>query len=85
MLRPINGRVTIRRDESATKQGSLYIPQKAQEKLYSGTVVAVADDVDEVKAGDRVIWGRYEEELYHIDGEQLCVVDAADIFGVIGG
>jgi chaperonin GroES len=92
-LRPLQDRVLIRRAEHEGKtSGGLIIPDTAQEKPMEGDVVAVGSGArDEggklqpldVKAGDRVLFGKWSGTEIKIDGEDLMIMKEADIMGVI--
>ena len=92
-LRPLQDRVLIRRVDPETKTiGGIFIPDTAQEKPMEGKVVAVGpgtrDDAGklhplDVKAGDRVLFGKWSGTEVKIDGEDLLIMKESDIFGVI--
>ncbi|MGY5808987.1 co-chaperone GroES [Rhizobium sp. LEGMi198b] len=92
-FRPLHDRVVIRRVESEEKtKGGIIIPDTAKEKPQEGAVVAVGPGVrDEngklapldVKAGDRVLFGKWSGNEIKIDGEDLLIVKEADILGVV--
>ena len=91
-IRPLHDRVIVKRiqEEERTK-GGLIIPDTAKEKPQEGTVVAVGpgrqDDgkvisVD-VKAGDRILFGKYGGTEIKLDGEEHLILREDDILGVI--
>ena len=92
-LRPLQDRVLIRLVEAEAKtSGGIIIPDTAQEKPTEGEVVAVgsgARDEDgklhplDVKAGDRVLFGKWSGTEIKLDGEDLMIMKEADIMGVI--
>ena len=92
-LRPLQDRVLIRRVEPETKtSGGIFIPDTAQEKPMEGEVVAVGPGArDEagalhpldVKAGDRVLFGKWSGTEVKLDGEDLMIMKEADIMGVL--
>ena len=92
-LRPLQDRVLIRRVEPEAKTaGGIFIPDTAQEKPMEGEVVAVGPGTrDEagklhpldVKAGDRVLFGKWSGTEIKLDGEDLMIMKEADIMGVI--
>ena len=92
-LRPLQDRVLIRRVEPEAKTaGGIFIPDTAQEKPMEGEVVAVgpgARDEDgklhplDVKPGDRVLFGKWSGTEIKLDGEDLMIMNEADIMGVI--
>ena len=92
-LRPLQDRVLIRRVEPEAKTtGGIFIPDTAQEKPTEGEVVAVGPGVrDEagklhpidVKAGDRVLFGKWSGTEVKLDGKELMIMKEADIMGVV--
>ena len=92
-LRPLQDRVLIRRIEQESKSsGGIIIPDTAQEKPGEGEIVAVGPGVrDEhgklqpldVKAGDRVLFGKWSGTEVKLDGEDLMIMKESDIMGVI--
>jgi chaperonin GroES len=93
MFTPLHDRVLVRRidgDEKTT--GGLIIPETAKEKPQEGQVVSVGagarDDAGariapEVKAGDRVLFGKWSGSEVKIDGETLMIMKESDILGII--
>ncbi|MFS4436981.1 co-chaperone GroES [Paracoccaceae bacterium GXU_MW_L88] len=91
---PLHDRVLVRRIESDEKTaGGLIIPDNAKEKPSEGEIVAVGkgaikengDRVEmEVKAGDRVLFGKWSGTEVKLDGEDLLIMKESDILGVIG-
>ncbi|WP_128891698.1 co-chaperone GroES [Erythrobacter sp. HKB08] len=92
-FRPLHDRVLVRRIEADQKTaGGIIIPDSAQEKPSEGEVVAVGegardDDGDrialDVKAGDRVLFGKWSGTEVKIDGEDLLIMKESDIMGII--
>ena len=92
-FRPLHDRVLVRRVESEEKtSGGLIIPDSAKEKPQEGEVVAVGagtrdDDGDrialDVKAGDRILFGKWSGTEVTVDGEELLIMKESDILGVI--
>ncbi len=90
---PLHDRVLVRRVESEEKTaGGLIIPDSAKEKPQEGEVVAVGagardDDgkrVDmDVKAGDKILFGKWSGTEITLDGEELLIMKESDIMGVI--
>ncbi len=93
-FRPLHDRVLVRRIEAEEKTaGGIIIPDSAQEKPAEGEIVSVGegardDDGDrialDVKAGDRVLFGKWSGSEVTIDGEELLIMKESDILGVIG-
>ena len=93
-FRPLHDRVLVRRIEADQKTaGGIIIPDSAQEKPSEGEIVAVgagAKNEDgkvsplDVKAGDRVLFGKWSGTEVKIDGEDLLIMKESDIMGIIG-
>jgi chaperonin GroES len=93
-FRPLHDRVVIRRLEGDEKtKGGIIIPDTAKEKPQEGEVVAVGPGArDEtgklqpldVKAGDRVLFGKWSGTEVKIDGQDLLIAKESDILGVVG-
>ena len=92
-FRPLHDRVLVRRvDAEAKTAGGIIIPDTAQEKPQEGEVVSVgsgtrADDGKvtplDVKAGDRILFGKWSGTEVKVDGEELLIMKESDILGVI--
>ena len=92
-FRPLHDRVVVRRIESEEKtKGGIIIPDTAKEKPMEGEVVAVGPGArDEkgtlialdVKAGDRILFGKWSGTEVKIDGEDLLIMKESDIMGVL--
>ncbi len=92
-LRPLHDRVVVRRTGAEEKtKGGIIIPDTAKEKPQEGEVVAVGPGVRDdngnvvgldVKAGDRVIFGKWSGTELVVDGEDVLVMKESDIIGVI--
>ncbi|WP_324829164.1 co-chaperone GroES [Qipengyuania zhejiangensis] len=93
-FRPLHDRVLVRRIEADQKTaGGIIIPDSAQEKPSEGEIVAIgsgskAEDGTvtplDVKAGDRVLFGKWSGTEVKIDGEDLLIMKEGDIMGIIG-
>jgi len=94
-FRPLHDRVVVRRVvEDAKSAGGIIIPDTAKEKPMQGKIVAVGpgarDDAGKVvpldlKAGDRVLFGKWSGTEVKIDGEDLLIMKESDILGVLEG
>ena len=92
-FRPMHDRVVVRRLDSEEKtKGGIIIPDTAKEKPSEGVVVAVGpgarDDsgkviAPDVKAGDRILFGKWSGTEVKLDGEDLLIMKESDIMGVI--
>jgi chaperonin GroES len=92
-FRPLHDRVVIRRVEEEEKsKGGIIIPDTAKEKPMEGEVVAAGPGARneegkiqplDVKAGDRVLFGKWSGTEVKLDGEELIIMKESDIMGVI--
>ena len=92
-FRPLHDRVLIRRVESEEKTaGGIIIPDTAKEKPMEGEVIAAGpgargDDGKlqpmDLKAGDRVLFGKWSGTEVKLDGEELIIMKESDVMGVI--
>lgn len=85
-VKPLQDRVLIKVEDAETKTASgLYIPDTAQEKTQTGTVVAVGDDDDAitVKKGDKVMYDKYAVTNVTIDDVDHLIVKSSDILAVV--
>jgi len=93
-LRPLHDRVLVKRlDEQDEKHGSLIIPDTAKEKPQEGKIIAVGtgrvtDDGKNlplaVKAGDRILFGKYSGNEVRLDGEEYLIMKEEDVLGILG-
>ncbi len=94
-FRPLHDRVVVRRvEEEGRTKGGIIIPDTAKEKPMEGEVVAVGPGArDEkgvmvamsVKAGDRVLFGKWSGTEVKLNGEELMIMKESDIMGIIEG
>ena len=92
-FRPLHDRVLVRRVEAEEKTaGGIIIPDNAKEKPQEGEVVSTgtgarADDGTitplDVKAGDKILFGKWSGTEVKVDGEDLIIMKESDILGVI--
>ena len=92
-FRPLHDRVMVRRIEGDEKTvGGIIIPDTAQEKPMEGEIVSVGPGARgedgklhplDVKAGDRVLFGKWSGTEAKIDGEELLIMKESDIMGII--
>ena len=94
-FRPLHDRVVVRRIDADHKTaGGIIIPDTAQEKPQEGEIVSVGPGArndrgelvpTELKAGDRVLFGKWSGTEVKIDGEDLLIMKESDVMGVIEG
>lgn len=92
-FRPLHDRVVVRRIEADQKTaGGIIIPDAAQEKPSEGEIVSAGNGAKsedgtitplDVKAGDRVLFGKWSGTEVKIDGEDLLIMKESDILGII--
>src|SRR5579863_10427098 len=92
-FRPLHDRVVVRRLEQEEKTaGGIIIPDTAKEKPQEGEVIAVGPGARgedgtlhplDVKAGDRVLFGKWSGTEIKLDGEELIIMKESDIMGVL--
>ncbi|WP_114521412.1 co-chaperone GroES [Altererythrobacter sp. ZODW24] len=93
-FRPLHDRVLVRRIEADTKTaGGIIIPDSAQEKPSEGEIVSVGSGAKaedgtvtplDVKAGDKVLFGKWSGTEIKLDGEDLLIMKESDIMGILG-
>ncbi|ADV14918.1 co-chaperone GroES [Mesorhizobium sp. B283B1A] len=93
-FRPLHDRVVVRRVESESKTaGGIIIPDTAKEKPQEGEIIAVGSGArDEagklvpldVKAGDRILFGKWSGTEVKLNGEDLLIMKESDVMGIIG-
>jgi len=94
-FRPLHDRVVVRRLDAEEKTtGGIIIPDTAKEKPMEGEIVAAGPGARneqgqlvqlDVKAGDRILFGKWSGTEVKIDGEELLIMKESDIMGVIEG
>ncbi len=94
-FRPLHDRVIIRRLNAEEKtRGGIIIPDTAQEKPMEGEVIAVGPGARneagaivalDVKAGDRILFGKWSGTEVKLDGEELLIMKESDIMGIVEG
>ena len=92
-LTPLHDRILIRRvEEQETVRGGIIIPDTAKEKPQEGEVIAVGKGKSnedgkvfplDVKAGDRVLFGKYSGTEIKIDGEELVIMREEEVLGIL--
>jgi chaperonin GroES len=92
-IRPLHDRVVVRRlDEEKTTAGGIVLPDSATEKPMEGEVISVGNgkisesgDVRplDVKAGDKVLFGKYSGTEVKVDGEELLIMREDDIMAIV--
>ena len=94
-FRPLQDRVLVRRiEQDAKTAGGIIIPDTAKEKPQEGEVIAVGSGVRgedgkvhalDVKAGDRILFGKWSGSEVKLEGEELIIMKESDILGILEG
>ena len=92
-FRPLHDRVVVRRVESEAKtKGGIIIPDTAKEKPQEGEIVSVGSGTKaedgkvtplDVKAGDKILFGKWSGTEIKINGEDLLIMKESDVMGII--
>jgi chaperonin GroES len=92
-LQPLHDRIVVQRiDEGEVRRGGLIIPDSAKEKPQEGKVLAVGKGTVtedgtkiplDVKAGDRVLFGKYSGNEVTLDGEEYLIMKEDDVLGIL--
>jgi chaperonin GroES len=93
-LHPLHDRILVQRiDEGEVRRGGLIIPDSAKEKPQEGKVLAVGKGTVsedgkktplDVKAGDRVLFGKYSGSEVTLDGQEYLIMKEEDVLGILG-
>ena len=93
-FRPLHDRVLVKRTEAEEKTaGGIIIPDTAKEKPQEGEVIAVGGGAKsdegkitplDVKAGDRILFGKWSGTEVKLDGQDLLIMKESDILGIVG-
>ena len=94
-LTPLHDRIVVRRvEETETTRGGIIIPDSAKDKPQEGEVIAVGKGKSneegkvhplDVKAGDRILFGKYAGTEIQIDGEDLLIMREEEVLGILTG
>jgi chaperonin GroES len=94
-FKPLHDRVVVRRvEENSNTAGGIIIPDTAKEKPMQGDVIAVGPGARnqrgeivalDVKAGDRILFGKWSGSEVKIHGEELLIMQESDILGILDG
>jgi chaperonin GroES len=94
-IRPLHDRIVVKRlEQQEQMQGGLYIPDSAKEKPQEGQVVAVGNGKKteegktiplDVKAGDRILFGKYSGSDIKLDGEEYLIMREDEVLAVLEG
>ena len=83
-FKPLGDRLLVERVEEAnTTASGIIIPDNAKEKPSRGKVLAVGSDVEEVKEGDIVVFGKYAGTDLILDDNEYLVLEVSDVLGIV--
>jgi len=83
-FKPLGDRLLVERVEEAnTTASGIIIPDNAKEKPSRGKVLAVGSDVEEVKKGDIVVFGKYAGTDLILDDNEYLVLEVSDVLGIV--
>jgi len=92
-IKPLQDRILVKRlEEKETKKGGIIIPDSAKEKPQEGEVVSVGKGKSndegkvfplDVKAGDRILFGKYSGTEIKIDGEEFLIMREEEVLGIV--
>ena len=83
-FKPLGERVLVQRvEETNTTASGIIIPDNAKEKPSQAEVVAISSEVEEIKEGDTVVFGKYSGTELTLEGTEYLVLNTEDILGVI--
>lgn len=83
-IQPLADYVVAEAEEVQTKTASgLYLPDNAQEKPKTATVLAIGKDVKDVKAGDRIVYGGYSNETIKHQGKEYILIKLENIYATV--
>lgn len=84
MLRPLGKRVIIKRLEAEEKTASgIVLPSQAKEKPQMAEVIAVSNEVEDIKVGDKVVFKKYVGTEIKMDGDEVTICEIADILAIV--
>ena len=84
-FKPLGDRLLVERvEEVNTTASGIIIPDNAKEKPSQGKVLAIGSDVEEVKEGDVVVFGKYSGTELTLDDKEYLVLEVSDVLGIIG-
>lgn len=83
-IQPLNDRVLVKRLEEDNKTVSgIIIPDNSKEKPAQGEVVAVGNKAEDVKTGDKVIFGKFSGQEVKVEGQEFLIMKEEEIFGIL--
>jgi chaperonin GroES len=82
-FKPLGERVLVERvEEAKTTASGIIIPDNAKEKPSEGKVLAIGNEVEDVKIDDIVVFGKYSGTDINLDGKEYLILELSDILGI---
>ena len=83
-FKPLGERVLVERiEEVSTTASGIIIPDSAKDKPSQGTVIAIGNDVEEIKVGDTIVFGKYSGNEITLDNKEYIIMDESDALGIL--
>ena len=83
-FRPLGERVLVERvEEVSTTASGIIIPDSAKDKPSQGTVIAIGNDVEEIKVGDTIVFGKYSGNEITLDNKEYIIMEESDALGIL--
>ena len=82
-FRPLGPRVVVKRKDEKTTKNGIIIPDNSKEKPLEGTVMSIGDEVENIKVGETVLYGKYSGSDITIDGEDYILLMTEDVQGIL--
>jgi chaperonin GroES len=83
-FKPLGERVLVERiEEVSTTASGIIIPDSAKDKPSQGTVIAIGSDVEEIKVGDTIVFGKYSGNEITLDNKEYIIMDESDVLGIL--
>ena len=84
-FKPLNKKILVQRiEEEQTTSSGIILPDSAKEESSIAIVKAVANDVEEIKVGDKIVLSQYGGTKLPLNGEEYLVLEAESILGILG-
>lgn len=82
-FRPLGERIVVRRTDEKTTKSGIILPDNSKEKPLEGTVMSIGDEVENIKIGETVLYGKYSGSDITIDGEDFILLMTEDVQGIL--
>ena len=83
-FKPLGERLLVERvEEVSTTASGIIIPDSAKDKPSQGTVIAIGNDVEEIKVGDTIVFGKYSGNEITLDNKEYIIMEESDALGIL--